>query len=99
MTLPAHECIRRFLPQVLPQGFHQVRSYGLWSPVHRPLLHQLQLWLASDTFATPCMAPHRQSQRSDAASPPLQAGQLCPHCGQGLLVVIRVFPRLQRGPP
>jgi hypothetical protein len=25
MTLPAPECIRRFLQQVLPQGFHKVR--------------------------------------------------------------------------
>ena len=41
MTLPALECIRRFLQHVLPQGFHKVRYYGLWSPVHRPLLHQL----------------------------------------------------------
>jgi Putative transposase/Transposase zinc-binding domain len=99
MTLPAHEFIRRFLQHVLPQGFHKVRYYGLWSPVHRPLLHQLQLWLASDTMPTPFMSPHRQSQLPDAAYSPLQAGQLCPHCGQGLLVVIRVFPRLQRGPP
>jgi hypothetical protein len=30
MTLPADEVIRRFLPHVLPQGFHKVRSYGLW---------------------------------------------------------------------
>ena len=29
MTLPAQECIRRFLPHVLPQGFHKVRSDGL----------------------------------------------------------------------
>jgi hypothetical protein len=26
MTLPAHEFIRRFLPHVLPQGFHKVRD-------------------------------------------------------------------------
>jgi len=43
MALPAVECIRRFLQHVLPQGFHKVRYDGLWSPVHRPLLHQLQL--------------------------------------------------------
>jgi hypothetical protein len=46
MTLPALEFIRRFLQDVLPEGFHKVRYYGLWSPVHRPLLHQLQLCLA-----------------------------------------------------
>jgi len=46
MTLPAQELMRRFLPHVLPQGFHKVRYDGLWSPLHRPLRHQLQLWLA-----------------------------------------------------
>jgi hypothetical protein len=43
MTLPAYECIHRFLQHVSPQGFHKVRYYGLWSPVHRPLLPQLHL--------------------------------------------------------
>jgi hypothetical protein len=98
MTLPAQECIRRFLPHVLPQGFHKGRYYGLWSPVHRPLLHQLQLWLAGQHPPAPLEAPDRESQSSDATSAPLQAGQLCPHCGQGLLVVIRQLPRHQRGP-
>jgi hypothetical protein len=99
MTLPAHECIRRFLQQVLPQGFHNVRSYGLWSPVHRPLLHQLQLWLAGHTPDPPSAPPAPASQRTDAWCPPLQAGQPCPSCGQGLLVVIRLLPRHWREPP
>lgn len=46
MTLPAQECIRRFLQHVLPQGFHKVRDSGLWSPAHRALLHRVQLALA-----------------------------------------------------
>jgi Putative transposase/Transposase zinc-binding domain len=56
MALPADEFIRRFLQHVLPQGFHNVRHYGLWSPVHRPLLHQLQLCLAGHTPAPPKLA-------------------------------------------
>jgi Putative transposase/Transposase zinc-binding domain len=99
MTLPALEFIRRFLPHVLPQGFHKVRYYGLWSPVHRPLLHQLQLWLASQHPPAPLESPDRESQSSDSAYAPLQAGQLCLHCGQGWLVLIRRLPRCERGPP
>jgi hypothetical protein len=99
MTLPAQECIRRFLPHVLPQGFHKVRYYGLWSPVHRSLLHQLQLWLATQHPPTPRASPDRESQSSSSTYVPLQAGQLCPHCGQDLLVVTRQLPRHQRGPP
>jgi Putative transposase/Transposase zinc-binding domain len=99
MTLPAQEFIRRFLQHVLPQGFHKVRYYGLWSPVYRPLLHQLQLWLAAQHPPTPLAFPDRENQSSGSTYVPLQAGQLCPHCGQGLLVVIRQLPRYQRGPP
>jgi hypothetical protein len=99
MTLPAQECIRRFLPHVGPQGFHKVRSDGLWSPVHRPLLHQRQLVLAGHAPAPPPTAPARASPPTDAWCPPLRAGQPCPHCGHGLLVGVRLLPRLQRGPP
>jgi hypothetical protein len=84
---------------VLPQGFHNVRYDGLWSPVHRPLLHQLQLCLAGHEPSAPRASPDRERQPPACEYAPLQAGQLCPHCGQGLLVVIRLLPRHQRGPP
>jgi Putative transposase len=99
MTLPAQEFIRRFLPHVWPQGFHNVRYYGLWSPAHRPLLHHLQLCLARHAAAPPPSTPEPAPQATDAWCPPLRAGQPCPSCGQGLLVVIRAIPRRQRGPP
>jgi hypothetical protein len=99
MTLPAQEFIRRFLQHVLPQGFHKVRYYGLWSPLHRPLLHQLQLCLAGYTAAPPPTSPEPAQHATDSWCPPFRAGHLCPSCGQGLLVVIRLLPRYQRGPP
>jgi hypothetical protein len=99
MTLPAPEFIRRFLPHVLPQGFHNVRYDGLWSPVHRPLLHQLQRCLARPAAAPPPSTPEPAPQATAAWCPPLRAGQPCPSCGQGLLVVMRSIARLQGGPP
>jgi Putative transposase len=99
MTLPAHEFIRRFLQHVLPQGFHTVRYYGLWSPSHRPLLHQLQLCLAGHAATPPPTAPDPTPQATEAWGPPLRAGHPCPSRGQGLLVVMRSLPRLHRGPP
>ncbi len=99
MPLPAHEFIRRCLPHVLPQGFHKVRDDGLWSPVHRPLLHQLQLCLAGYAADPPPPSPEPAPPATDAWCPPFRAGHLCPSCGQGLLVVIRLLPRYQRGPP
>jgi len=99
MTLPADEFIRRLLPHVWPQGCHNVRDDGLWSPVQRPLLHQLQLCLVGHEPSAPRESPDRARQPPACAYAPLQAGQLCPHCGPGLLVVIRLLPRHQRGPP
>jgi hypothetical protein len=99
MTWPAHACIRRFLPHVLPQGFHNVRYDGLWSPRHRPLLHQRPLCLAGHAAAPPPIAPEPTPPATEAWGPPLQAGHPCPSCGQGLLVVMRSIPRRQRGPP
>jgi hypothetical protein len=99
MTLPALEFIRRFLPHVWPQGFHKVRYYGLWSPLHRPLLRQLQLALAGQDPDLPPAAPAGELPLPDSWCPPRRAGQPCPHCGQGLLLFIRSLPRLQRGPP
>jgi hypothetical protein len=99
MTLPALEFIRRFLQHVLPRGFHKVRYDGLWSPVHRPLLHQLQLWLAGHVPDPPPTSPTPESLSTASWVPPLRAGQTCPSCAQGLLVVIRSLPRPPRGPP
>jgi Putative transposase len=99
MTLPALEFIRRFLPQVLPQGFPNVRDDGLWSPVHRSRLHQLQRCLAGCVAAPPLPSPTPAPQAADAWGPPFRPGHRCPSCGQGLLVVIRLLPRSQRGPP
>jgi hypothetical protein len=57
MTLPAQEVSRRFRPHVWPPGCHQVRYYGLWSPVPRSLRRQLQLWLAGHAPAPPPASP------------------------------------------
>jgi hypothetical protein len=99
MTLPALEFMRRFLQHVLPQGCHKVRYYGLWSPAHRPLLHQLQLWLAGHVPDPLPTSPPLESPSTAPWAPPLRAGQPCPSCAQGLLVVIRSLPRPPRGPP
>jgi hypothetical protein len=99
MALPAQEFIRRFLQHVLPQGCHKVRYYGLWSPAHRALLHRVQLGLVGSAPAPSPAAPEPATYPDDSCPPPLRAGQTCPHCGHGILVLIRTIPRLQRGPP
>src|ERR687892_462788 len=97
--LVVDEFIRRVLQPVWPPGFHKVRYDGLWSPVHRPLLHHLQRCLARHAAAPPPTAPEPAPQATDAWCLPFRAGPPCPACGQGLLVVLRAMPRLQRRPP
>jgi hypothetical protein len=99
LALPAQEFIRRFLQHVLPRGFHKVRYDGLWSPTHRSLLHRLQLCLAGHEPPAPLASPDQARQPPTCEYSPPQAGQHCRHCGQGLLVVIRLLPRHQTGPP
>jgi hypothetical protein len=37
MTLVACEFLRRYLQHLLPEGFHKVRYFGLWSPANRKM--------------------------------------------------------------
>jgi hypothetical protein len=99
MALPAQEFIRRFLQHVLPQGFHKVRYYGLWSPANRALLHRVQLGLAGPLRTPSPAAPEPVTCVDDSGPPPLRAGQICPYCGHGILVLIRTMLRLQKEPP
>jgi hypothetical protein len=98
MTLPALSSSVAFCSMCCPR-FHNVRDDGLWRPVHRPLLHQLQLCLAGYAANPPPPSPEPTRHATDSWCPPFRAGHLCPSCGQGLLVVIRLLPRYQRRPP
>jgi len=71
MTLQAEEFIRRFLQHVLPQGFHKVRYYGIWSPSHRLLLRRLQLHLAGPAGSTssPGLPANRRPEAPDRPDP------------------------------
>jgi hypothetical protein len=99
MTWPAHECLRRVLPQGWPQGVPTVRSSGLWRPSPRPLLPPRHRGLAGPAAAPPPTAPEPTPQAPAAWGRPLRAGHPWPSWGQGLLVVIRALPRRPRGPP
>jgi hypothetical protein len=91
MTLPASEFLRRFLQHVLPQGFHKVRYYGLWSPRNRTTLKRLQLLLEE----------HRKSKEAKSAEtpPPPKPERRCPCCEDGRMIVIQWLPKQPRSPP
>lgn len=89
MTLPAQEFLRRYLQHVLPQGFHKVRYFGLWSPANRKKLKEVQKRLAEG------VAPAAEQE----AAHPAPALRLCPCCGRGVMVVIEVLRPQARSPP
>jgi len=91
MSLPVNEFLRRFLQHVLPQGFHKVRYYGLWSPRNRITLKRLQLLLAERQRG-------KEDKNSDA--PPRKKPQWrCPCCHEGIMVIVGILPKQPRSPP
>ena len=96
-TLPAAECMRRFLPHVLPKGRITVRSYGLLSPSRRPAL------APSRALLTACLSPPQAAQRGDnreqyATPPPPTAALHCPTGGGHLVFLCRLVPQNSRPP-
>lgn len=87
MTLAAEEFLRRYLQHVLPDGFHKVRYFGLWSPANRKKLKEVQQQLEI------------KQHKEEPAEPVAATGRICPCCGKGVMVVIEVLPRRARSPP
>jgi Putative transposase/Transposase zinc-binding domain len=84
MTLDAGEFIRRFLIHVLPDGFHRIRSYGLFANGARAE----NIARARELLTAP--APQNQpNDAADADEPPM-LGHPCPCCG-GRMIIIETF--------
>lgn len=83
-TLTANEFLRRFCRHILPKGFNKVRYFGLWSPVNRKKLRQLQLLLG---LAIPFKAVSSSNTQGKAKAK-------CPVCRKGHLIKVGKIPRL-----
>jgi hypothetical protein len=76
------EFIRRYLLHVLPQGFHKIRYFGLWSPAKRKHLRNL-------TLALKLLLNTEPQSMGDLAQKALEKSELenhgyvptCPRCG------------------
>lgn len=89
MSLPVEEFLRRYLQHVLPQGFHKVRYFGLWSPANRKKLKEVQEQLPENT------APVEEAEAAHRGP----TVRLCPCCGRGVMVVVEVLRPQARSPP
>jgi hypothetical protein len=87
MRLTALEFLRRFLQHVLPDGFHKVRYFGLWSPANRKHLKKVRQQLADQGNTV-------KEEKQETAEP----DHLCPCCKKGVMVIIEWLPRA-RSPP
>jgi hypothetical protein len=86
MTLPVHEFIHRLRLHLLPQRFVKIRHYGLLANRERQERLRRARVLLGISEAPPLI-------------PPMRALPKCPHCGCGLLILVRVLPPLRYQPP
>jgi len=94
VTMPAHECIRRFLPHVLPDRCINVRDDGFLSPANRPLLTQVSIALGARTVKSPTLGQHPDGKESTHA----REAPRCPRCGD-ILIRVETLKRRSRWPP
>jgi hypothetical protein len=90
MTVSAEEFIRRFLQHALPPRFQRVRYYGFLANSHR----SEKLELCRRLLATPCsnLLPQPADCRVLLAALTASNLRLCPQCGIGILIRMRLFP-------
>ena len=80
MTLDADEFIRRFLIQVLPDGFHRIRHYGLIANANRTANIALARRLLG------ALDPSPSTGGTDKSSQDSQ-WKACPCCGGRMIII------------
>ena len=96
-TFPAHACLRRFLPHVLPKGFITVRYAGFLSPTCRNVLTPITPLLSTSAchLLPPPDEPNQPPRQPPPTTPPARQCTIC----RGQLVLIQHLSRPTRAPP
>ena len=94
MTLAGSEFLRRFSQHILPKRFVRIRHYGLLSATNRPLLRELQQAFGLE----PAMQVEKKDWKEVCRAHLGFDPDLCPCCGQGIMVVIQYLDP-GRAPP
>jgi putative transposase len=96
-ALDAEAFIHRFLQHGLPKSFVKVRYYGFFAPTLRARLTALRdsLLPVADLIAQPTPP---QTAPSPGSPHLLPHSILCPPCGQPMLFLHTLAPRLCRSP-
>jgi hypothetical protein len=93
-TVPAQECMRRFLQHVLPDRCINVRDDGFLSPGNRQVLHRAREVLGARTVPTTTRAQPAEGN----APPDARDAPRCPTCGS-ILLLVETRRRRSRWPP
>ena len=99
MTLDAFEFMRRFLLHVLPKGYCKIRYYGLLSSRHK----SSKLKRSKEVL---CVCKHEETSAEQSFNWADLAFHLtgndpriCPECGQGRMVRLKMLPAISHAPP
>jgi hypothetical protein len=95
MTLSALEFVRRLLLHVLPTGFMRIRHYGIQANRHRHEKLALCRQLLSSKKAAEPVSSEETGEPSE--SPSITPTRVCPVCGSGRMIMIRVVPPIPAG--
>jgi len=100
MTLTGEEFIRRFLVHVLPNGFHRIRYHGFLGNRHRARkLALCRALLGMAPTLTEADPPTAWRDRFETLTG--RSLRDCPHCHDGIMVVIGCIarPAIRQPPP
>jgi len=93
-TVPAAECMRRFLQHVLPDRCINVRYDGFLSPGNRHVLTRIREILGASTVETNTPGTHQEVNDPTHT----RDARRCPTCGSLLILVETLRPK-SRWPP
>jgi hypothetical protein len=99
-SLAGVEFVERYMQHVLPRGLVRIRYYGLLSNRHREkqLARCRELLCVSSSAASSDAVTAKGAERSDRNAPAPSEATACPSCGQGRLVLLETWPRVNGWP-
>ena len=95
MTLQGQEFLRRFCMHILPKRFVRIRHFGILSSTRRKELRDIQRLLGLNPPEKRIKKEWKQICKEHLNYNP----DVCPCCGEGKMITIKIIPPNFRGPP
>jgi hypothetical protein len=95
MPLSGQEFLRRFCMHILPKRFVRIRHFGILSSTRRKELRDIQRLLGLNPPEKRIKKDWKQICKENLNYNP----DVCPCCGEGKMITIKIIPPNFRGPP